>query len=494
MTKKLLINILLLVSFFFTYTPTHAMTVEQSNKQQSGGNDIFIPFVSSGASVPEVPEVPELPVVNYDVRVNVPYFPSITQADDHFAEAAVFWFGKVTPSENYADIRFSYDNTKLWVYISTFDQFMWYDTTPGSTVHSEWDSATLQLDLKGNGGSTPDSSTYRFDSALSWFEERPQYQAGYRWQNGQWTKSILPFTSVAGYDGFFNDNSKGTRGWAITFEIPFSSLGLSGRPADGAIWAASMTMHDRDSQAGPPLADTSWPVGFQATNPSTWAQLHFSLPNYGARPGNVTGSDLIRRDTQRGIDVPDAGVGGTTGNLCDDSNLWNTWANENFGSLPDFNIQNQSKITDWPCYSKYYVTFPLTTVPANKNILSARLILHHTGGSGAPGQAFPSLIQVLSIGGDWSENTITWNNAPAAKENVSQAWVDVPTNYGDWPKVARYWDVTVAALRAYQSGQPLRLVLYEADDEYHSGKYFTASESGDWNINGRPALEIKWGD
>ena len=160
----------------------------------------------------------------------------------------------------------------------------------------------------------------------------------------------------------------------------------------------------------------------------------------------------------------------------------------------DFNIQNQSDVSDWPCFSKYYVTFPLGTVPANKNILSARLILHHQGSAGDPGQAIPSLIQVLTIGGDWSENTITWNNAPAAKENVSQTWVDVPITNNNWPKDAHYWDVTAAASRAYLSGQPLRLALYEADSDYHSGKYFTSSETEDWNITGRPALEIKWGN
>jgi hypothetical protein len=40
----------------------------------------------------------------------------------------------------------------------------------------------------------------------------------------------------------------------------------------------------------------------------------------------------------------------------------------------------------------------------------------------------------------------------------------------------------------------LRLVLYAADGAYHSGKYFTASETGDWNAIGRPTLEVVLGD
>ena len=173
-----------------------------------------------------------------------------------------------------------------------------------------------------------------------------------------------------------------------------------------------------------------------------------------------------------------------------------TWGNSNYGDETGLIIQNQSKITDWPCYAKYYVSFPLSSVPANKKILSARLILHHWGSAGPQGEATPSLIQVLTVSGDWSENTITWNNAPAPIENVSQSWVNIPANfdYQMWPGIPTYWDVTAAASRAYLSGQPLSMALYEADDDYHSGKYFVASDAQDWNIAGRPSLEIKWGN
>ncbi len=480
-----LLAILLLSAASLTHPAMAADAPKSIVGQSGGGGSIFLPYIMN------------TDFSKYSVRVNVPYFSD--NAATHFSEAAIFWFGRVTPSENYADIRFAYDNTKLWVYLSTFDQYLWYDPTPSVTDLTQYDSATLQINLKGNLGASLDSSSYRFDAAMSWWEtDRSQYQVAYQWQNNQWIRVGLSLATVAGYDGFFNDNSKGTRGWAITFEVPFSSLGLSGRPADGAIWGISMTMHDRDSQAGPPLADKSWPANVNLNQPSSWAQLHFGLPNYGAIAGTQTGSALIRRQVSTSSEVPDAGVGGTTPYLCNDSALWTTWPNQNLGRERDFNIQNQSKITDWPCYSKYYVTFPLSAIPPNKTILSARLILHHTGSSGAPGEAFHSLIQVFTVSPDWNETTITWNNAPAAQENVSQAWVEVPITNNNWPKDAYSWDVTAAASRAYLSGLPLSLALYEADSDYHSGKYFSSSETGDypegWNINGRPALEVKWGD
>jgi len=480
-TTYLLLTIVLICSFIF-YSPANA----RGSAPQAATNAIFIPMVSNGS------------LSQNSVRINAPYFAD--GAALHFNEAAIFWFGKVSSSENYADLRVAYDNTKLWVYLSTFDRYLWYATQPGASPITTWDSVTLQINLNGNVGSALATSAYRFDGAMSWFESRAAYQAAYRGQNSQWAAANLAFQTTAGYDGWFNDNVKGSRGWAITFEIPFSSLGLIGRPADGSLWGISMLMHDRDSAAGPALADTTWPAAMQPVVPSTWAQLRFGLPPTGAQSGTVTGSDLIRRDTVRGVNVTDASVGGTTPNLCpgDPTYIWNSWGNTNFGSQADFNIQNQSKITDWPCFAKYFVTFPLATVPANKKILSARLVLHHQGSAGEAGLATPSLIQVLTIGQDWNENTITWNNAPPPLENVSQAWVDVPPpptyDYGAWPKIARYWDVTSAVIKAYQSNQPVRFVLYAADSDYHSGKYFASSNTGDWNINGRPALEIQWGN
>ena len=43
------------------------------------------------------------------------------------------------------------------------------------------------------------------------------------------------------------------------------------------------------------------------------------------------------------------------------------------------------------------------------------------------------------------------------------------------------------------NGAPVRLALYEADWAYHSGKYFYASDTGDWNAEGRPTLTVTWG-
>ena len=324
MKNTLIVLFTLLVCASIVTGQTSAMSNSAVSPQSGSGNTIFLPLVR-GSNAP-----PPTQPIQTGVRVNTPYFSD--HAGNHFNEAAIFWFGKVSPTENYADLRFAYDNDILWVYISTFDQNLWYDPSPTSETLSDFDSATLQLNLNGNTGSTPDSSTYRFDTSMSWppavyhEADRYPYQAAYRWQGNSWLKSNVYYTTVAGYDGSFNGNLPLSFGWALTFQIPFSSLGLTSRPADGAIWGVSMTMHDRDSAAGPPQPDKSWPAGFQATAPSSWAQLRFGLPNYGAVAGSAAGTVLIRRPTQNSPEVPDATLGGILSDQCGNdkkADLWN---------------------------------------------------------------------------------------------------------------------------------------------------------------------------
>ena len=454
-----------------------------------GWSSVFIPLVTSNNLVQPV------------ARVNVPYFNN--DASTNFSKAAIFWFGTVSSSNNYADVRFGYDSTKLWVHLTAFDRYMWYDPTPSANTLTEWDGATLYINTTGNAGSQLSASAYRFDASLKWHidEQQVNYQTAFQGSGSGWNPTALSFTTGSGYRGSFND-AINNDGWTVSFSIPFTSLGLSGAPTDGSLWAVALQMHDRDSLAGPPNADTPWPAGLNTTQPRTWAQLRFGLPSTGALNGTPAGTTIVRRATQNDGSVPDSGVGGSTPDLCSGDN-WDTWGNTSiasdgkpYGKQPNMNIQAQSDPADWHCYSKYYITFPLTSVPAGKQILSARLVLYQFGNSDGNPPPTGSLIQVFTVSPNWQETSITWNNAPGPIENVSQTLVTSPTNLNSmaWPKQPHYWDVSSAVRAAYTSGQPLSLALYEADDQYHSGKYFTSSDTGDWNIAGRPRLEITWGN
>jgi hypothetical protein len=304
----------------------------------------------------------------------------------------------------------------------------------------------------------------------------------------------VPFTTRPVWQGTApNQNGAYDKGWIMDIWIPFASLGLAGPPAQDTEWGMALAVHDRDDAAGTAIPDAVWPEGMIGDQPGTWGELVFGLPSY-VPPAAVPRDTVTIRDGLDGASVVDVHVGGDTTCGVDYEPDYAGWGDANYAGDTDFNIQNQGNVHDWPCFSKYYVTFPLDAVPAGKVVLSATLTLHQFGGSGGPGQAEPSLIQVLTVGSDWSEGTLTWNNAPLSLENVARTWVYPLAEFPDWPGVAHTWDVSRAAAAAYTSGTPLRLALYDADWDYHSGKYFVSSDTGEWNAEGRPTLRVTWGD
>lgn len=423
-------------------------------------------------------------------RVNAPYF----DGQVRFTETAIFWFGQVNPTANYADVRVGYNDEGLYLHLAAFDRRLWYDTTPSPDDLTAWDAATLYLGLDGNVSSVPDANAYRFVGQLNWWEPRDNWQAAYRGDGSDWVAATIPFTATTGWRGNAPNDTADDRGWVVAFRIPFVSLGLEGPPSQRTVWGLAIVLHDRDDDAGTPIPDKTWPEAMEPAEPVTWGQLAFGIPSYDPSPATPGESVTIRHNLD-GMTVLDAAVGGHT--ICGDGlDFWTEWGEANYAGQEQFNVQNQSDVADWPCFSKYYVTFPLDAIPPGKVIISATLTLHQFGNAGQgydPGP-YPSLIQVLTVDQDWDEDTLTWNNAPLAVENVAAAWVDPADTFPGWPGIPWEWDVSRAAAEAYAAGEPLRLALYSADGAYHSGKYFVSSDTGQWNAEGRPTLRVLWGD
>ncbi|NJN55430.1 MAG: DNRLRE domain-containing protein [Anaerolineae bacterium] len=353
---------------------------------------------------------------------------------------------------------------------------------------------TVYLDLDGNIGNAPDNNSYRFVAQLNNPpQDRTNHQVAYRGNGSGWTQASVSFESLAGWVGTnVNNNNGEDRGWQMNIEIPFSSLGLSGRPADGVVWGLGTAVHDRDSANGSPaIPNQVWPETMNSTQPTSWGQLHFGLPGYSS-PAAPQGTTTIKHG-QNGAVVTDAQVGGYFD--CGEPynpNFFNGWGDANYynrGNRDQVNVQNQANLGDWPCFSKTYISFPLSQIPANKQIISAELTLNHFGNSN-PAQAMDSLIHVLTVGESWTEQTITWNNAPLALENQSVTRVAPLPSFPGWPGVPRHWDVSRAVAQAYATGQPLRLALYSTDFAMHSGKYFYSSDA---DSAGRPTLVVTWG-
>ena len=444
-------------------------------------------FASIGAVTPVIQADP-LPPLR---RINAPYLGPI-----YMRYTAIAWFGQITPDENYSDIRVGYNNQEIYIDVTTFDRRLWYDTSPTAADLTNWDAVSIYLNKDGNAGSAPGASAYRFDGQLNWWEARPNWQTAYRGNGSQWVTTPLSFTTaidfawdsatVGGLNVDQND-----RGWRIEYRLPFSAFGLSGPPPQGTIWGLGVAVHDRDSAAGPPRADRLWPSGVNAAQPATWGQLHFGLPEYVPSASVQPSGQATIRHGLNGAVVKDGTVGGHT-NCGSGLNYWTQWPNQNYAGVTFFNVQNQVKIADWPCFAKTYLTFPLHAVPAGKVIISATVTLRQFGNAGAgwnPGPQ-PSFIQVLSVGEDWDENTLNWNNAPLPRENWGILEVDPLANPG-YPGVPRTWDVSGAAAEAYAAGEPLRLAFYSADSDMHSGRYFYSSEA---DPEVRPTLNVIWGN
>jgi len=104
------------------------------------------------------------------------------------------------------------------------------------------------------------------------------------------------------------------------------------------------------------------------------------------------------------------------------------------------------------------------------------------------------LIHVYTISEPWNEFTLTWNNAPYIERYIDQTWVATITTDPGFPGIPVEWNVTSAVAESYNNGNSVDLVLYSSDNWRHSGKYFSSSNTGDWNAEGRPLLTVVWSD
>jgi hypothetical protein len=411
-------------------------------------------------------------------RVNIP------DVSDSLFTSSVFWFGKVDPTSNYADVRLYYYNEDLVVVVNVIDRLVWYDTTPSRSDLPDWDAVSFYLDMDGYAGSVPSENAYLIQS-------QQNFKTSSRWNGTTWAYNPISFIADTAWRGNGPNDMIDDKGWQVTFRIPFISLGLSGPPPEGTVWDIAVRLHDRDNQSGSAIPDQVWPTGMAANSPATWGRMHFGIPSTN-RPPFLPKQEITIRDDLNGASVPDAHVGGHT--ICGENvDHWTGWGNANYAGYNQINIQNQWDVSDWPCFSKYYVTFPLDSIPAGKNILSATLTMFLFGNAGGGGWGEPpdSYIHVFTVGENWNEATLTWNNAPLALENIAGTWV-YPMDYSQ-PYNPYQWDVSNAAIQAYASGEPLRLALYSADGERHTGKYFWSSDSNEWSEVVRPTLKIQLG-
>jgi hypothetical protein len=433
-------------------------------------------------------------------RVNIPYFP--TQVT--WAKTAIFWFGENeqgVPGRNYVDVRAAYTAEALYVRATVVDYYLWYKVDPAAGDDlTQYDAVAIYLDTDSDRATTPQADDYTFlvgarhwpnDNAVQY--HRQAQGTGTGWDTtwtGDWTDyEAMQWSCNPGP----NSNTCGIDyGWTAIFTIPWETLGLSGPPSEGTLWGLGVQLHDRDDE--PPtgyVAPEYWPETFDANNPATWGELHFGYADYQPLPAIPAGLTEIRATSPVDNTVEDAWMGG--GGLCAGGHEGGSEVNH--GDDAALYVGTETAPTHFPCFNKSYLRFSLDAIPAGQVIISASMTLHLWGNAGDPGQAQPSWVHLFIISDPWDEMTIHWNNAPLAQENVTATWLYPYSRPGDiqWPGDSYTWDATRAVAEAYAADRPVNLAIYGSDTDQHSSKYLTSSETGDWNVAGRPTLRVRWG-
>ena len=134
----------------------------------------------AGASAPAAPAATQAAVLP---TIRVPYFSDGANP----GQGAIFWFGKVEPGANYADVRIAYDGDALVFIMHVFDRRVSYDEKSNSASDlTQFDSVTLYLDAQSDLTAPLGAGARRFDAALSTWQPRDNYQRAYTWDGSAW--------------------------------------------------------------------------------------------------------------------------------------------------------------------------------------------------------------------------------------------------------------------------------------------------------------------
>jgi hypothetical protein len=456
----------------------------------------------------------------------------------------LFWFGRVSQRDNAVDGRIVWTEEGLLVRAAVFDRQIWDEAGPTDDL-SAWDSLTLQLDLDGEDDdkASIDARSLRIDAqARRHGTERTVVRRG---EGGAWVPAgITPGELGArrdpgaillekAYRGGERDES---RGWHVVFFVGWRALGLSGPPADGQrVLRFAMRVFDRDDRAGTLRgAEHTLPFALGAdAPPRDWGRIELvpasvlSWTESGAGAGRSASAYAIgapaiayRAGSEWTVSIREgAMVGprpavvenaavGASERLCSGDDAYNfgegraSWG----GNLTRayFHVQEQADYADWPCFARAYVRFPLDGIAESAVVVSAQLVMHHKQPTSGGDEGERSLVHVFHVGNGlrgrdvlWSEENLTWNDAPLPIENLAATWGDrtgvTQTGWDDLPEWR--WDVTRAVRRAWAE-RAVSFALQSSDSEYHTGKEFVRSEDfPDWgDPTQRPRLDLVLAD
>jgi len=104
--------------------------------------------------------------------INAPYFPNAVP----FNQTAIFWFGAISSSTTYTDVRIGYSNSELYVDLRIVDRYLWYDPNKTAPNLNNGDNASLYLSTSNATNTQLDGHSYQFQAAVNGYKQLSTYQ------------------------------------------------------------------------------------------------------------------------------------------------------------------------------------------------------------------------------------------------------------------------------------------------------------------------------
>src|SRR5215472_341659 len=96
-------------------------------------------------------------------HINAPFFSGPVP----FNKTAIFWFGNITSTDNYTDVRVGYNSSELYIDLRIVDRYLWYDTNKSAPNLNFGDNASIYLNTVNSGSSSLDQYSYKFQAAVN---------------------------------------------------------------------------------------------------------------------------------------------------------------------------------------------------------------------------------------------------------------------------------------------------------------------------------------
>lgn len=140
---------------------------------------------------------------------------------------------------------------------------------------------------------------------------------------------------------------------------------------------------------------------------------------------------------------------------------------------------------------RFLISFPLDTIPAGSQILSAKLYLfgysdNYPSVTIPQGNSGDNVLLMQRATEPWQEATVTWNNQPAS---TTTDQIELPASTSTWNYNILEADVTTLVNQCYTSGNYGFLFKLKTEQTYRSIGFF----SGEYSVvSKRPMLLVTY--